>query len=185
MDSNGDGRIAINEALIGVANDLGGSLPETGPLAGGYVAYDGGYYTMVAFADGIESGTDMVRAAMENTMNDSVIATMEVYEAKSRELIAKSNMLADLAGSMVKAFGADGRIESSIDVSGEKEMVKKNIIEALSIPGLAGVSAAIVADGARTRMVLGRLLDESKAQTALMSTKGGSKIPRTGDANAG
>jgi autotransporter translocation and assembly factor TamB len=57
-----------------------------------------------------------------------------------------------------------GTIESSVSVSGEQENVKKTLEAALSIPGLAGVTMAIVNEGAQTRKVLGRILDEMKGQ---------------------
>jgi hypothetical protein len=51
--------------------------------------------------------------------------------------------------------------------------VKKNFKAAMNMPGLAGVTLAIVNEGSMTRSMLGKILEENKKQTALMEGKEG------------
>lgn len=152
---------------------LGGSLPEAGPLQDGVVAYSGGYETMMSFAQGIVDSGEMVRAAVEQTLNDSVILTMETYAAKLQEVAEKKTMLASVAKAIVRDLGGD--IQTTVDVAGETENVKAAFEAALAVPGLAGVTLAITQEGAKTRRILGKILMESEKQTGLMGGGTGGK----------
>jgi len=163
--SDGGGYSRMSDGLNAVKRSLGGSLPETGPLADGTAAYHGGYETMIAFSDGVLASAEVVREAVEQTLNDSVIYTMEEYGDKMREIVDKKDLFQGLAKQMVKNLG--GKIETDVNANADVN-VKKNFQAALSLPGFAGVILAVSNEGAQTRKLLARILSENEKQTALM-----------------
>jgi hypothetical protein len=151
---------------------------KSGPLAGEKVnnaAYRGGYFTMEQFALGITDSTDMIKRAIEDTLADSVILTIDTYAEKMRDLAEQKMFLASVAKAMVEDLG--GNIETSIDSESDIN-VKKNFEAAMNLPGLASVVLAVSNEGAQTRKLLKRILDENIRQTSVMS--GGVSIPVTG-----
>lgn len=165
-----EGKSKIDEGLIkGVKSRTGvhSPIPE-GPLSGereSNAAYRGGRFTMEQFALGIYDSNGIIRNAVESTLNDSVLTTMDVYAAKMEELAEKKTFLESVAKSIVKDLG--GQIETHVD-SDANVNVKKNFEAALNVPGLAGVILAISNEGAQTRMMLKRILDENVKQTSRM-----------------
>ena len=150
------------ESMQQVANQLGGSLPSDGPLANGDPAYFGALSIMETFSQGLIDSTEVVREAMAQTLDDSVIATFEEYGAKVEEMAQKKSLLKSIASQMVRDFG--GKLDlGTIQVEGEQSLSAKETFEAaLNIPGLAGVIAAIASDGHKTRILLKKIQDNTQ-----------------------
>ena len=174
-----EGRQSVDDGLDFIADGMIAHSPiKSGPLAGegeSNAAYRGGYFTMEQFALGITDSTDIIRRAIETTLNDSVILTIDTYAAKMRDLAKQKMFLASVAKAMVKDLG--GNIETSIDSESDIN-VKKNFEAAMNLPGLASVVLAVSNEGAQTRKLLKRILEENIRQTSVMS--GGVSIPVTG-----
>ena len=147
---------------------IGQSLPTEGPLKDGIGAFGGGYETMISFADGITSGTDMVRIATENALDESVILSLDTYATKMRELASQRTFLADVAKSMVKDL-TGVQIESD-DYEANVD-VKKSFKTAMSLPGLASVVLAVTNEGASTRKMLKKILEENVRTTSAILGK--------------
>ena len=160
-----------------IAPMIGQSLPTEGPLKDGIGAFDGGYETMLSFADGISSAAEMVRLAVEETMNDAVIFTMEEYATKMKSIVEQKNVLEGLAKQMVSNLG--GKIETTVDNENDIN-VKKNFEAALSLPGFAGVILAVSNEGAQTRKMLAKILAENEKQTLALENKSPNSVPPTG-----
>lgn len=165
-----DGRKKAEDGLIeGVGKVTSSNSPiAEGPLSGereSNGAYRGGRFTMEQFALGIYDSNGMIRSAVESTLNDAVLDTMDVYAAKMEELAKKKTFLESVAKSIVEDLG--GKIEMHTDADANVN-VKKNFEAALNVPGLAGVILAISNEGAQTRMMLKRILDENIKQTSRM-----------------
>lgn len=160
----------MNEGVAdGTAMVQANSPPAVGPLSGEGMenaAYRAAYATMEQFALGMYDSTDMVKTVVDQVLNDAVIATMDSYAAKVQEISEKKTFLENIAKAMVRDFG--GTITTKVNVAGETEDVKASLEAALAIPGLAGVTTAIIQEGAKTRGVLGKMLVEMGRHTILL-----------------
>jgi methyl-accepting chemotaxis protein len=178
-DSLKKGKDVVDKNAGYVAEGVISESPiKSGPLAGekeNNAAYRGGYFTMEQFALGITDSTDMIKRVIEDTLADSVILTIDTYAEKMRDLAEQKMFLASVAKAMVKDLG--GNIETSIDSESDIN-VKKNFEAAMNLPGLASVVLAVSNEGAQTRKLLKRILEENIRQTSVMS--GGVSIPVTG-----
>ena len=147
-----------------VAPIFGHSLPTEGPLGGTEgqnPAYFGGRSIMEQFAEGITDSTEMVRKAITKTLDDSIIVTLETYQAKMEEMSKNKSLLKSVAKQMVRDFGGELDL-GKIQMEGEQSLDAKQTFEAaLNIPGLAGVIAAIASDGHKTRVVLKKIWDDT------------------------
>jgi hypothetical protein len=144
---------------------------KSGPLSGegeNNAVYRGGYWTMEQFALGVTSSTEMIRSAVDSALNESVIMTIDEYATKMRDLAEQKTFLASVAKSIIRDLGMD--IETTVDSNADVN-VKKNLEAALSVPGLASVVLAVSNEGAQTRKLLKRILDENVKQTSIMSSK--------------
>ena len=173
---------SINESVEkGTRHIVGQSPPKEGPLSGtGFSSnvYIAGYSIMEQFAYGIGDTTDLIRNALTEVLDDALIVTLEEYTNRMAEMAEKQTFLQSIAKAMVRDLG--GSITTQVDVAGETENVKASLEAALSMPGLAGVTTAIIQEGAKTRGVLGKMLTELNRQTSLLSGgsgKGGGKPP--------
>jgi len=163
-----DGRQTVDDSLNFVTDGMQAHSPiQSGPLAGegeSNSAYRGGYFTMEQFGLGITSGIDMVKLAVEAALNESVITTMDEYAVKMKELAEQKTFLASVAKSMIRDMGAS--IEAPDPEANVN--VKRSFEAAMNLPGLASVVLAVTNEGAATRKVLKRILDENVKQTSYM-----------------
>lgn len=168
-----DGRQSVDDSLDFLTDGMIAHSPiKSGPLAGegeSNAAYRGGFFTMEQFALGITDSTDVIKRAIEATLNDSVILTIDTYAQKMKELAEQKMFLTSIAKAMVKDLG--GSIETTVDSDADIN-VKKNFEAAMTLPGLASVVLAVSNEGAMTRKLLKRMLDESIKQTVIMSGGG-------------
>jgi len=72
----------------------------------------------------------------------------------------------EFAKALVKKMS--GKIESKFEIDGQVDDAKASFMTAMTLPGLAAVTLAIVNEGSKTRKVLGKILSENKSQTDLM-----------------
>lgn len=168
-----EGRQSVDDGLDFITDGMIAHSPiKSGPLAGegeSNAAYRGGYFTMEQFALGITDSTDVIKRAIEATLNDSVILTIDTYAQKMKELAEQKMFLTSIAKAMVKDLG--GKIETTVDSDADIN-VKKNFEAAMTLPGLASVVLAVSNEGAMTRKLLKRMLDENIKQTVIMSGGG-------------
>jgi len=157
----------VKEPLDKLKHNLGGSLPEEGPLAGGpgnNPMYHGGLDIMYEFANGIFDSAGMVSDTISQVLEDSVIASLDTYAEKVKEWSSKKSLLQSIAHQMVKDFGGKGMDMGTIQMEGQADLNSKKTFEAaLSIPGMAGVIAAIIADGHQTRVVLKKIQENTSS----------------------
>ncbi len=177
VESSAEWSPAVEGAITDMAAPgMGNSPPLEGPLSGEGTnsrMYMGGYGVMEQFALGIMDSAGMIRNSMEMVLTDAVITTMDEYATKMQQMAEQKSLIEGIAKSMVRDMG--GKIETSVDVAGETENVKRRLEAALSIPGLAGVTAAVVSEGAKTRETIGRVVTELEKQTVIMANDGGGK----------
>lgn len=150
---------------------------EYGPLSGegaSNAAYRGGYTTMEQFALGVTDSTDMVRMAVEDALDSSVILALDTYAVKMRELASQRTFLADVARSMVRDISG-ANIEAEDPEANVN--VKKSFQAAMSLPGLAAVVLAVTNEGAATRKMLRKIYDENVKQTTALDGMWGSREP--------
>jgi len=156
----------VSTALEHVKNMISSPATE-GPLAGNAdnnPLFKGGYDMMQTFAEGLYSGSSLVGDAIKAVLDDSIILTMETYRDKMKELGQKQNkdLMRSIAKQMVRDFGGGIQL-GSVEVDGATLDAKQTFEAALEIPGLGGVIAAIASDGHKTRVVLKKIYDETKA----------------------
>jgi hypothetical protein len=139
---------------------IGNSPPLEGPLAGtpgNNPMYWAGQGIMEEFAAGIENGTSVVTDAVSRALDESVIATFDTYKAKMEEIAKKKSLLQDVANMMVRDFGKEGSIVNTITVDDQTEDVRGTMKAMMSVPGLAGVTAAIINESAKQRQILDKI----------------------------
>ena len=158
------------DAMQQVANNMGGSLPIDGPLAYGEAPYMGAYSIMESFADGIYDSTEMVRQAVEQTLDDSIILTLEEYKSKVEEVTKQKGLLSDVAAGIVREMG--GKFTGTVEYEGEVTGMKQEIEASLNLPAFAGVIAAVHREGHLTRKILTGIYDNTKPLKDL-KTEGG------------
>jgi hypothetical protein len=160
---------AVEDVSTSIRN--GGSPPETGPLSGEKeqnAAYMGARSIMEQFALGITDSTDMVRMAVEDALDNSVIIALDTYAAKMKELASQKTFLADVAKAMVRDI-AGSKIET--DDRDANVNVKKSFETAMNLPGLAAVVLAVTNEGAATRKMLKLILEENVRTTSAVLGK--------------
>lgn len=170
------GKEKIDESIGYSAEGLMSHSPiQSGPLAGeaeNNAAFRGGRQTMEQFADGIESSTDFVREVTERALDNSVIASMETYSERLKEWADQKPLFASVASEIARQLtGQNVQIETSVDAEADVN-VKKNFQAAMNVPGLASVVLAVSNEGAMTRKLMKRQLDELVKQTAAMGYSG-------------
>jgi hypothetical protein len=153
-----------------------GSPVDAGPLenvgAGGESdpAYMAGRNLMESFASGIDISSKLVADAVTSVLDDSVFATFDAYKMKMDDLAKKKPMLMGIADAMVQSFA--GSIEN-VEIEGKTENVKANIKAMLSIPGLAGVVAAVISEGSKSRAILDKIRGNTETLAKAVGEKGG------------
>jgi hypothetical protein len=151
---------------------IGNSPPHEGPLAGTYgnnPMYWAGQGIMAEFAAGIENGTSVVADAVARALEESVIATFDAYHTKVEELAKKKSLLAEVANMMVRDFGST--VESTITIDNKAEDVKSTMKAMLNIPGLAGVTMAIINESAKQRKILDKIRANTQASAEAQTGK--------------
>lgn len=163
----------VDAAMLEAKNRVGGSLPSEGPLSGegeSNPAYLGGRSVMEAFADGISAGTELVSEALKIALDTSVIGTFEEYKMKMEELAKQKDLMGTVAQQIAGSFSSDIK---SAEFEGEKINIEKRMESLITIPGMAGVVAAVVKSGADTQVILKKIYQETKRSAdALENTKG-------------
>jgi hypothetical protein len=163
------GQTEVTDSLNYVLGDArlylqANSPPVKGPLSGTDAdnpAYNGGYGMMELFAMGIYDGGFTMQSALETALLDSFDAAYGIYEEHAAERIKGSTVMAQVADQLVRELGGLARV----DLSAQETQVLQTSID---VPGMAGVSAAIIADGNLTRKVLGRIADSTEGMYKLM-----------------
>jgi hypothetical protein len=110
---------------------------------------------MESFAAGIDGGAMIVADAVARVLDESVIATFDTYKAKMEEIAKKKSLLQDVASMMVRDFG--GSLENTITIDDKTEDVKGTMKAMLNVPGLAGVTMAIINESAKQRQILDKI----------------------------
>jgi hypothetical protein len=164
-----EGKDKIAEGAGNAAESVTAHSPiEYGPLAGDgpdNAAYRGGYYTMEQFALGVTDSTEMVSNAVNMALDEAVIGSFEEYAVKMEELASRKSMLLEVAKGMVRDMGVTietSDSEANVDV-------KKSFEAAMSLPGLAGVTMAIINENAKTLKSLKAIHTELATQTSIMN----------------
>jgi hypothetical protein len=153
-DNEGFVQASLAGALqIGMVDQVkSNSPPVSGPLseAAGNPLYNGGYGMMSLIADGIDAGLIEVQTAMSSALVQSIQFAMGEYEAEAAKLLSTSDVMAKVTDKVVRNLTGIGTITLSTE---EKRVLKAS----LDVPGMAGVTGAILADGNLTRKVLERI----------------------------
>jgi len=134
---------------------LDGPLANVGAGGPADPAFNAGMALMESFASGITTSVDLVTQAVNDTLDASVYATFDAYKAKMEELARKKSLLADVANMMMRDFG--GSLQSTVTVEGKTEDVKAQMRAMLNIPGMAGVTMAIINESAKQRAILDKI----------------------------
>lgn len=156
----------LQDSVFGAAAEAADALTShspimDGPLLGvgnggeGDPAWRAGRTLMESFAAGIDAGASIVTDTVARVLDESVIATFDTYKAKMEEIAKKKSLLQDVASMMVRDFG--GSIENTITVDDKTEDVKSTMKAMLNIPGLAGVTMAIINESAKQRQILDKI----------------------------
>ncbi len=161
----------VEEASWTVASEtksvLGAGSPiEKGPL--GHVGEGGeadpawlaGRTLMESLAEGITSGVDVVADAVTNALDESVLASFEAYNAEMKKIASKKSLLNEVAGMLMRDFGS--KIESTITIEGKTSNVKENMKAMLSVPGIAGVTMAIINESAKQMKILDKIREHTE-----------------------
>lgn len=144
------------------------SPPVKGPLSGSDTdnpVYNGGFGMMELFGQGILDGSFLMQTALEEALLMSFDAAWGVYEGYATEKIGTSTVMAQVADQLVRQLGGTAKLDLTAQ---EKKIIKTNV----DVPGMAGVTATIVADGALTRKVLNRIADATEGMHSLMKPGG-------------
>jgi hypothetical protein len=169
-DAEEDTLYNMDQNMTMLRDTVGGSLPKRGPLAGSEgqnPAYFGGRSIMEQFAAGITDSATMLADAVEDTLDASVYQTFEAYSVKMEELSKQRNLLGSVAKKIVGQFG--GEIKTA-EFEGEKINVERRMQAMINIPGMAGVVAAVVSEGAKTQVILKKIREDTAATAE--NTKG-------------
>jgi hypothetical protein len=156
----------LQDSVFGAASEAADALTAhspiiDGPLMGvgnggeGDPAWIAGRTLMESFAEGIDGGAMIVADTVARVLDESVIATFDTYKSKMEEIAKKKSLLQDVASMMVRDFG--GVIENTITVDDKTEDVKSTMKAMLNIPGLAGVTMAIINESAKQRQILDKI----------------------------
>ena len=163
------GMSSVEEGVSAIGSFMSAYSPiQDGPLAGegeSNAAYRGGYYTMEQFAAGVTDSVGMVREAVGMALDEAVIGSFEEYAVKMEELASRKSILLEVAKGMVRDMGV--KIETAD--SDANVDVKKSFETAMSLPGLASVTMAIINENAKTRKMLGMIHTELATQTSVMN----------------
>ena len=109
--------------------------------------------------------TCMVREAVGMALDEAVIGSFEEYAVKMEELASRKSILLEVAKGMVRDMGV--KIETAD--SDANVDVKKSFETAMSLPGLASVTMAIINESAKTRKMLRMIHTELATQTSVMN----------------
>lgn len=143
----------------GVKSQLPSSAPKEGPLEGDFLP-NAGTKMIQMIGDGIVLGSEEFTNLFSGVLEDSAYYALEAYDAKVKEWSDKKTLLKSVAAQMVRDFGGElsfGTIETdTVDLN-----AKETFEAALSIPGLAGVIAAITTDGHQTRVLLNKIREDT------------------------
>jgi hypothetical protein len=157
--------------LAGPLKDVG-NMNETDP------AYMAGRTLMESLAAGITSGTSMVYDAVTDALNNSVIASFDAYNVEMKKLAEKKSLLNEVAAAMVRDFGGQMSMPDTITADGKTENTKATAKAMLNVPGIAGVTLAIVTIGAKQINLLEkiRIATELSATAVQKQKDGGGKL---------
>lgn len=134
-------------------------------------AYMAGRTLMASFAAGIDAGAATVTESMALMLQDSVLGTIDAYQVEMQKAAANKGLLSQVAGMLMKEFGAS--VESTVTVDGQAEDVRATMKAMLNVPGLAGVTMAIINESAKQRRILDKIRENTEAMAKTVSDKGG------------
>ncbi len=123
-------------------------------------AWLAGRTLMESLAEGITSGVDVVADAVTNALDESVLASFEAYNAEMKKIASKKSLLNEVAGMLMRDFGS--KIESTITIEGKTSNVKENMKAMLSVPGIAGVTMAIINESAKQMKILDKIREHTE-----------------------
>lgn len=170
---------AVTAQMLAAQKKLGGSLPEEGPLGGTdrqNPAYFGGMSVMGQFAAGIDDGAATVTESMNLMLKESVLGTIDAYQVEMQAAMAKKGLLGQVASMLMQEFGST--VESTVTVDAKTEDVRATMKAMLNVPGLAGVTMAIINESAKQRAILDkiRIATELSATAVQTSKEGGGRL---------
>jgi len=166
--NNPDANKLLQDSVFGASDMVSKSMTTHSPILEGPLmgvggggesdpAWIAGRTLMESMALGIESGTTVVSEAVARALDESVFATFDAYKIKMAELAKKKSLLNDVADMMMRDFGREGSIVNTITVDDKTEDVRSNMKAMLNVPGLAGVTMAIMNEGAKQRAILDKI----------------------------
>jgi hypothetical protein len=166
--NNPDANKLLKDSVFGASDMVSKSMTTHSPILEGPLmgvggggesdpAWIAGRTLMESMALGIESGTTVVSEAVARALDESVFATFDAYKIKMAELAKKKSLLNDVADMMMRDFGREGSIVNTITVDDKTEDVRSNMKAMLNVPGLAGVTMAIMNEGAKQRAILDKI----------------------------
>jgi len=155
---------------------LAGPLKDVGNMDEKDPAFLAGRTLMESLAAGITSGTSMVYDAVTDALNNSVIASFDAYNVEMKKLAEKKSLLNEIAASMVRDFGGQMSMPDTINADGKTESTKATAKAMLNVPGIAGITLAIVTIGAKQI----NLLEKIRIATELSATAVSKQDGKTG-----
>ena len=154
---------AVEDAAEGFATGVSNVTVGQSPIPEGPLADDALYWSGLhlgtLFADGFANSSEYIAEMVGQTLDESVMKTIEEYDAKMENLMKQKDLLDKVAKSIVKGFGGDIK---SAEFEGEKINVEKRMEAMINIPGMAGVVAAVIKSGADTQVILKKIYQETK-----------------------
>jgi hypothetical protein len=164
----------VSQSMTTHSPILAGPLMDVGKSGESDPAWMAGRTLMESMALGIESGTTVVAEAVARALDESVLLTFDAYHAKMAELAQKKSLLSDVANMMMRDFGKEGSIVNTITVDDKTEDVRANMKAMLSVPGLAGVTMAIINESAKQRAILDKIrgFTQTIAESQLVTNTG-------------
>jgi hypothetical protein len=164
----------VSQSMTTHSPILAGPLMDVGKSGESDPAWMAGRTLMESMALGIESGTTVVAEAVARALDESVLLTFDAYHAKMEELAKKKSLLTDVANMMMRDFGKEGSIVNTITVDDKTEDVRANMKAMLSVPGLAGVTMAIINESAKQRAILDKIrgFTQTIAESQLVTNTG-------------
>lgn len=148
------------------------SPAEKGPLSGDALP-SAGRGILSTMSQGIFEQQPIFQEDLAQALEDSIIYGINAYEQKVEELFSKSKVLENIAKQLVQQVGAKLDIAPTTDVNVE---TRKELVTLLSMPGLAGVTAAIVTEGHKQRKILTKIEEHTlniSEQTKGLTIPGG------------
>ncbi len=159
------------DKVLGVLGKLGDLWPQNSPAEDkdsplGDLQHDGALI-LDEMLIGIQGQQEAFQEGFAKVLTDSMDFAVLAYEGRIKDLMAKSKVLEQVGRKITSQLTGKVNLGDAPEIKSE---FKTDMKALLSIPGMAGVTAAIVVEGSRTRKILKNI--EKNTADIVTNTKG-------------